>query len=70
MEQTRGLFYTCDSGVPRCQSLLANEFVVRSVVRGKMSLAAANQNVNNEAMNGWTNLKTHCYMYIPYECLL
>ena len=35
IEQTRGLFCTCDSGVARCQSqhilFLANEFDVRRV---------------------------------------
>ena len=36
MEQTRGLFCTCDSGVARCQSLLANEFDVRSVLHGQV----------------------------------
>ena len=45
MEQTRGLFCTSDSGVRRCQSqsFLANEFDVRSVLHGQVSLAAVNQ---------------------------
>ena len=46
MEQTRGLFYTCDSGGARCQSqhpgsLLANEFDVRRVLHGQVSLAVS-----------------------------
>ena len=41
--QTRGLFYTCD----------LNEFDVRSVLHGQVSLAAINQTyVFHEAMNG------------------
>ena len=60
MEQTRGLFCTCDSGVARCQSqhkynvsLLASEFDVRCVMHGQVSLAAVNQIcVFHEAMNG------------------
>ena len=58
MEQTRGLLCTCDSGVARCQSLLANEFDVRSVLHGLVSLTAVNQIcVIHEAMNGCENLK-------------
>ena len=53
MEQTRSLFCTCGSGVARCQSLLANEFGVQSVLYGQVSLAAVNQIcVIHEAMNG------------------
>ena len=53
MEQTSGLFFTCDSGVARCQSQLANEFDVRSVLHVQVSLAAVNQVcVIHEAMNG------------------
>ena len=33
MEQTRCLFCSYDSDVARCQSLLANEFDVRSVLQ-------------------------------------
>ena len=41
-------------------SLLANEFDVRSVLRGQVSLAAVNQIcVFHEAMNGCKNLKIH-----------
>ena len=39
---------------------LANEFDVRSVLHGQVSLAVVNQiNVVHEAMNGWKNLKIH-----------
>ena len=41
-------------------SLLANEFDVRSVLHGQVSLAAVNQIcVIHEAMNGCKNLKIH-----------
>ena len=41
-------------------SLLANEFDVRSVLNGQMSLAAVNQFcVFHEAMNSCKNLKVH-----------
>ena len=41
-------------------SLLANEFNVRSVLRGQVSLAAVNQiHVIHEAMNGCKILKIH-----------
>ena len=41
-------------------SLLANEFDVRSVLHGQVSLAAVNQiYVIHEAMNGCKNLKIH-----------
>ena len=60
MEQTRDLFCTCDSGVARFQSLLANEFDVRSVLHRQVILAAVNQiYVIHEAMNGCKNLKIH-----------
>ena len=57
MEQTGGLFCTCDSGVARCQSQhqfhMENDFDVRSVLHGQVSLAAVNQiSVIHEAMNG------------------
>ena len=53
MEQTRGLFCTCDSLVTTPVSLLANKFDVRSVLHGQASLAAINQMcVIHEAMNG------------------
>ena len=66
MEQARCLFCTCDS--ERCGSLsittpvslLANEFDVRSVLHGQVSLAAVNQIcVIHEAMNGCKNPKIH-----------
>ena len=66
MEQTRGLFCMCDSGVAHCQSHyqchfnLANEFDVRSVLHGQVSLAAVNQiYVIHEAIDGCKNLKVH-----------
>ena len=40
-------------------SLLANEFDVRSVLHGQVSLAAVSICVNYEAMNGSKNLKIH-----------
>ena len=41
-------------------SLLANEFDVRSLLHGKVSLAAVNQiRVIHEAMNGRKKLKIH-----------
>ena len=41
-------------------SLLANEFDVRSVLHGRVSLATVNQMcVLHAAMNGCKNLKTH-----------
>ena len=41
-------------------SLLANEFDVRSILRGQVSLAAVNQMcVVHEAMNGCKNLKIY-----------
>ena len=41
-------------------SLLANEFDVRSVFHGQVSLAAVNQiRVIHEAINGCKNLKIH-----------
>ena len=60
MEQSRGLFCTCDSGVAGCQSQHQNEFDVRSVLHRQVSLAAVNQiRVIHEAMNGCKNLKIH-----------
>ena len=55
MEQTRGLFCTCDSLVitTPVPTLLANEFEVRSVLHGLVSLAVDDQIcVGHEAMNG------------------
>ena len=57
MEQTRDLFCTCDSDVARCLYFLVNEFDVRNVLHGHMSLEAVNHNcVIHEAMNGCKNL--------------
>ena len=53
IEQTKDLFCTCDSGVARPVSILANECDVRSVLHGQMSLVDINQiYVFHEAMNG------------------
>ena len=53
MGQTRGLFYTCDSGVARCLSLLVNESDVRSILHRQVSLAAVNRiYVIHKAVNG------------------
>ena len=51
----------CDSlSITTRVTLLANEFDVRSVLHGQVSLAAVNQIcVNHEAMNGCENLKIH-----------
>ena len=64
MEQTRGLFCTCNSSgslsITRPVLLLANEFNVRSILQGLVSLAAVNQFfVIHEAMNRCKNLKIH-----------
>ena len=42
MEQTRGLFCTCESGVARCQSQHQCHFFVRSALHGQASLKAVN----------------------------
>ena len=44
LEQTRGLFCTCDLGVACCQSQHQYHFWVQSVSHGQVSLAAVNQN--------------------------
>ena len=51
----------CNAGLARCiTTLLANEFHVRSVLHGRVSLAAVNEiDVVHEAMNGCKNLKIH-----------
>ena len=64
MEQTRSLFCTCDSvwllSITTPVSLLANEFDVRRVLHGQMSLAAVNRiGVIHEAINGCKNLKIY-----------
>ena len=64
MEQTKGLFCACDSGMARSittpVSLLANEFNAQSVLHGQVRLVAVNQIcVIHEAMNGCKNLKIH-----------
>ena len=62
MEQTRGLFCTCDGSgslsITTPVSLLANECAVRGMLHGQVSLAAVNQIcVIREAMNDCKNLK-------------
>ena len=70
MEQTRGLFCTCDSGVTTPVSILANEFDVRNVLHGKVRLAAVNQIcVIHEATNGYKNLKVHLRLAWKMEIL-
>ena len=60
MEQTRGLFCTCDSGVARCNSQHKCHFWGMSWMHGQVSLAAVIQIcVIHEAMNGFKNLKIH-----------
>ena len=65
MEQTRGLFLhvrlRCGSlSITTLVTLLANEFGVRSVLHGQVSLAAVNQIcVIHEAMNCCESLKIH-----------
>ena len=57
MEQTRG---RCGSLSITTLLVLANEFDVRSVLHGHVSLAAVNQiYAIHEAMNGCKNLKNH-----------
>ena len=57
MEQTWGLFCTCDSGVAHCQSQHQYHFYIRKVLHEQVSLAAVNQIcVVHEAMNGCKNL--------------
>ena len=43
MEQTKGLFRCGSLSITTPVSLLANEFDVRSVLRGQVNLAAVNQ---------------------------
>ena len=63
MKQARGLFCICRCGslsIITPVSLLANEFDVRSLLHGQVSLAAVNQIcVIHETMNGCKNLKMH-----------
>ena len=51
----------CDSlSITKPVSHLANDFDVRSVLHGQVSLAAVNQiSVIHEAMNGFKNLRIH-----------
>ena len=59
MEQTRGLFCTCNAGA-HFTTLLANKFNVRGVLQGQVSLGAVNQiQVIHEAMNCCKNLNIH-----------
>ena len=61
MEQTIGLFCTCDSGVARCQSqhqylLCRMSSMFEVLLQGQVSLAAVNQIcVFHEAINGCKN---------------
>ena len=61
MEQTRGLFCMCDSGVARCQSEHQYHFLqMNSMFEGYCTgkLAAVSQIcVIHEAMNGCKNIK-------------
>ena len=58
MEQTRGLFCTCDSGVARCQSQHQYHLWRMILMQGRVSLAAVNQMcVIHETMYGCKNLK-------------
>ena len=51
MEETRGLFCTCDSlSNTTPVSLLANEFDVRSILHGQVSFTAVNQSLPNRTM--------------------
>ena len=65
MEQTRGLFCTCESRVASLSittpvSLLGNKFDVQSVLHEQMSLAAVNHiHVFHQVMNSCKNLKIH-----------
>ena len=56
MEQTRSLFFTCDSGEARCQSLLVNECSKRIARASELGQCQSNY-VIHEAMNGSKNLK-------------
>ena len=50
----------CSLSITAPVSLLANKFDARSVLQGKVSLAAVNQIcVNHKAINGCQNLKIH-----------
>ena len=54
IEQTRGLFCMCDSGMVCCH------VDVRSILLGQVSLAAVHQiYVFHEAKNGCKNFKIH-----------
>ena len=60
IEQTRGLFCTCHSGVTTPVPHLAYELDVRSEFHWQVSLAAVNQIcVIHETMNGCENRKIH-----------
>ena len=61
IEQKRGVGFAHDTQVwLAVVSLLANEFDVRSVLHGQVSLAAVNQICAiHVAMNGCENLKIH-----------
>ena len=65
MEETRGLWCTCDSGVARCQSQHQCHFcqitmMLEAYCMGMVWLAAVSQIcVIHEAMNGCENVKIH-----------
>ena len=60
MEQTRGLFCTCNSGVARCQSQHQYHFLRMSLMFEACCTEAVNQvYVIHEAMNSCKNLKIH-----------
>ena len=64
MEQTRGLFCTCDSGVARCQSQHQYHFwrmrlPFEAYCTGKAWQLSIKICVIYEAMNGCKNLKIH-----------
>ena len=60
MEQTKGLFSKCDSGVTRCQSQLQCHFWRINLMFEAYCLAAVNQlHLIHEAMNDCKNLKIH-----------
>ena len=67
MEQTRGLFCMCDSGllsITKPMSLPVNEFDVRIILHGQVSLAAVNQfYVIHEAMNSCKKSKVSLKVY-------
>ena len=71
LERTRCLFCMCDSGVARCHPQHLNEFGVRSVLHGQVSLAAVSQIcVTHEAMNGCKNQKDSLKSFFEIHLLV